>query len=181
MVATLVTVLVTAYLTSGDTNPEAAKPQSDKSRTRSILRKTTPAGKHLSKKTSFAQLPVGAQQQPQSVPEEAGSQLEVPPANCAKFLRKSPPPSPNTGSDIDLDDDDLECNNLLLNAKKARSEVASKSSQQEKLTESELQEEKRIQSEQLAQIYSVLSQNEETLGNMSYDDLKDQASMYQSS
>jgi len=48
----------------------------------------------------------------------------------------------------------------------------------EGLTKDEIAEEKRIQSEQLAKIYSLLAENESEMGKLSYEELQNQMSMY---
>jgi len=48
----------------------------------------------------------------------------------------------------------------------------------EKLTKEEIEEEKRIQREQLAKIYSLLADNENEMGKMTYEELQSQMSMY---
>lgn len=176
MASTILAVVITMCLTSGSKHspPETTSlHRESKSRTKSILRKTTPVGKHFSKKTSFAEIP-------SEVLEQSAKLLQVPEDGSQKFKSKSPPPSPSAGSDIDLENDDLECSKLLQNARKlAGTEGTSRTVNTSNLTESDLQEEERIQKEQLAQIYTMLSQDQEKFGKMSYDDLKSQASLYQ--
>lgn len=176
MVSTILAVVITMCLTGSSGGQEqlstSSEAQATKSRTKSILRKTTPVGKHFSKKTSFAEIPA-------EVLQQSAKLLEVPEDGSQKFKNKSPPPSPSADSDIDLENDDLEDNKLLRHATRM-AEVATKSTEANKsLTETELQEEKRVQTEQLAQIYSMLSKDQEKFGKMSYDELKDQASLYQ--
>ena len=75
--------------------------------TKSILRKTTPVGKHFSKKTSFAEIP-------SEVLEQSAKLLQVPEDGSEKFKSKSPPPSPSAGSDIDLEVKDVLLIQLIL-------------------------------------------------------------------
>merc|ERR1712156_131303 len=136
--STLLTLLITMCVTSG--NKQSADPSKEKSNPkRSILRKAAPEGKHLIKKTSFAELP------PEAMPSKASvNRLQVPNEEGPRYQKKSPPPSPSHGSDDDTEDDDIsKRNKLLLNARKAR-ESRSHIGHPSNVPDAELEEEKRV-------------------------------------
>ena len=75
--STLLTLLITMCVTSG--NKQSSDPSKEKSNPkRSILRKAAPEGKHLIKKTSFAELP------PEAMPSKASGNF-----NCCRSVSKN--------------------------------------------------------------------------------------------
>jgi len=85
--------------------------------------------------------------------------------------------SKNTGQENENQNKDHSSQSTISRVKQAKHAAISKAIT-EKLTKEEIEEEKRIQREQLAKIYSLLADNENEMGKMTYEELQSQMSMY---
>lgn len=80
------------------------------------------------------------------------------------------------GDDHDSEEDE-EDSHLVGRVKRAKHEALRKKIEQD-MSENDKQTEAEIQSKQLANIYSLLSEHESTFGKMSFEELQGQMSMY---